>query len=40
MVRRGCEKVVRDQDRDVERLGYDARFERALGSLIRQIGVS
>ena len=31
---------MRDQDRDVERLGDDARFEMDLGSLIRQVEVS
>ena len=40
MVRRGWEKIVRDQDGDVKRLGDDERFEMALGSLIRQIEVS
>ena len=31
---------MRDQDRDVERLGDDTRFEMDLGSLIRQVKVS
>ena len=40
MVGRAWEKLVRDKDRDVERLGDDARFEMALGSLIRQVEAS